>query len=1238
MGSDSSKQRTVTTCLLVATLFGARVTLDAQIVINEIMASNRVTLEDENGDGSDWLELYNTGDVTVDLKDYGLSDTEDRPRRWLFPNVELAPRSHLLVWASGKDRINFPASVIADVDSGVPFVPTLADASVQWRYFFGATGTGAPPTDWTAISFDDSAWSTARLSIGAGVNDGEAVTVLPDPAGVLLLRHAFEVESPSVLANLVLEIRYDDAFAVFLNEVPVAADNMPEDEILTYETLSQSSHSPGVVERFDLTNALDRLTPGDNQLAVAIVNRRSSRDLFADIMLGTAPRVLHTNFELNRAGETVVLTDADGIVIDAVQYPAQSSDQSYGRSPDGSGEFLYHLLPTPVADNTGATAPFPLVVADTKFSRNRGFHEAPFDLAIETKTAGAEIRYTVDGSWPSITEGLVYTGPLRVDRTTVVRAAAFLDGHKQSDVDTHSYLFLNPAPGGVLAQPDRPDGFPEVWGTRESDYAMDERVATQSDSPLYAPDVRNALLDFPSLCLTADLDDLFDVQTGIYSHPQSEGVEWERPVSAELIHPDGTRGFEVNAGLRVQGGASRSPTRPKHNLRLLFKRNYGPGKLNYPLFKDSSVTEFDTLILRGGNGDSWIHPNGTQRKEAQYIRDQWHRDTQLGMGRLSTHQIYLHLYINGLYWGVYHVFERANAAFLASHLGGAREDYDALNLGVPVDGDREAWLRLTALGRGNLEPPEAYEEIQRHLHVPALVDYIQMNFYSGNVDWDGNNWYAGRRRETGARLRFFAWDAERTFLDVSTDRTELNNSSGPTGLHQSLSANAEYRLLFADHMERHFFRGGALTREGAEVKWLARANEIRRPLVAEMARWGDSKREEPYTVDGEWQSQLDHLHTNYFPLRSFVVFSQLQQRGLYPDVEAPEFSKNGARVETSLQLLLTAAEGGTVYYTLDGTDPRLEGGALAATAVAATPQGVLINTTHRVRARTLREGIWSAIRDETFVVETYPLRVTEIHYHPPDPAGENPIDGNQFEFLELKNVGFQPIDLTGFRLDGGVRLVFGRDTVISLAPGAAVLLVANREVLERRYQIPSHVPILEYEGLLDNGGEELVLWSQDGTLIWEFRFEDVWYPATDGHAHSLILLNEHAPAAELGSRTSWFPSREHGGSPGREELSTQVPGGQLPGDTNQDGRLNVVDPILVLRGLFGPSSDAPCGGDDLGAGGNLILLDVDQNDRLDTLDAVALLRFLFRDGVAPALGIRCVRISDCPEACLQPDE
>ncbi|MEZ5305456.1 MAG: CotH kinase family protein, partial [Verrucomicrobiales bacterium] len=392
------------------------------------------------------------------------------------------------------------------------------------------------------------------------------------------------------------------------------------------------------------------------------------------------------------------------------------------------------------------------------------------------------------------------------------------------------------------------------------------------------------------------------------------------------------------------GRASRSLDRFKHNLRVVFRGEYGDRRLNFPLMKGagSEVERFNSLILRGGNGDSWINPGVIHR--AQYIRDQWHRDMQRATGQPNQPQIYAHLYINGLYWGFYHVFDRMEDDFVAEHFGGQEEDYDVVkdagtnSIMEVVDGDLDAWNALLAASAQDLSQPANYEAIQEYLNLDWFIDYLLINFYSGNNDWDQSNWRAARRREPGAPWMLFSWDSERTDLNATgvangaltgpndRDVTTKNNLNFPTSIHQRLTAgSAEYRLRFADRTRKHFFNGGVLTPAGAAALYNARATEIYDALIAEACRWGDRHSEPPMTREFRWQEMLDMMNDDFFPFRTDIVLAQLRARGLYPAIDAPDFAQHGGNVATGFPLTMGAAGGGTIYYTLDGSDPREEG-------------------------------------------------------------------------------------------------------------------------------------------------------------------------------------------------------------------------------------------------------------------------------------------------------------------------
>ncbi len=463
---------------------------------------------------------------------------------------------------------------------------------------------------------------------------------------------------------------------------------------------------------------------------------------------------LHTNFSLNASGEYLALLRPDATIVSefAPAYPKQINNIAYGTGLTGVG---YLSPPTPGGPNGIAVAG---LVSDTEFSVDRGFFETPFDVEITTSTDGAEIYYTLDGTIPSVDDpaASLYSGPISIHTTTTLRAIAVKDGLLPTNVDTHTYIFLN----DVLRQPIAPDGYPSQWVGRETiagDYEMDPEIVNDPD---YGPQLIDALQALPSVSLVMGADDWFDPGSGIYSNSEERGDFWERAVSAEFFGFDDGREFQVDAGIQMQGNASRWPSRPKHNMRLVFADRFGPSRLKFPLFDNTNIESFNSIVLRGGNGDSWINP--TVFGKAQYIRDQWHRDVQNAMGHDNSLQRYAHLYINGMYWGLFHLFERVEAQFMAEHFGGDPDDYeivkDIRNSGGQVealDGNTDAWLEMIDRAKGNMTDPDVYASVIEYLDVENFIDYVMVNFYTGNIDWDQSNWRAVEK-ETAASFSSFS--------------------------------------------------------------------------------------------------------------------------------------------------------------------------------------------------------------------------------------------------------------------------------------------------------------------------------------------------------------------------------------------------------------------------------------------------------------------------------------------------
>jgi len=205
------------------------------------------------------------------------------------------------------------------------------------------------------------------------------------------------------------------------------------------------------------------------------------------------------------------------------------------------------------------------------------------------------------------------------------------------------------------------------------------------------------------MSIVMDPEDLFGSRRGIYSNATGRGDSWERPTSIEIINIDGSTAYVGQCGLRIHSYSWRAHDRTKkHSFRLEFRDEYGPRKMEYKLFPDAPVDRFDSIVLRAQHGRSWA---GQQYPEqAQYIRDAFARDTSRDMGKIDGHAAFVHLYLNGLYWGLYNPCQRPDTAFSATYYGGDKADWDGINSTVPVnDSQTAAWNTLMSMCNESLE-------------------------------------------------------------------------------------------------------------------------------------------------------------------------------------------------------------------------------------------------------------------------------------------------------------------------------------------------------------------------------------------------------------------------------------------------------------------------------------------------------------------------------------------------------
>ena len=640
-----------------------------------------------------------------------------------------------------------------------------------------------------------------------------------------------------------------------------------------------------------------------------------------------------------------------------------------------------------------------------------------------------------------------------------------------------------------------------------------------------------------------------------------DGRAWERPVSVEWINPDGCSGFQVDAGIRIRGGTGRRTDNPKHGFRLFFRSAYGPARLEYPLFGTEGMQAFDEIDLRTAQGFSW-QLNSENAPHATWLYNVWSMDTQRALGQPYSRSRFVHLYLNGQYWGLYQTHERPEASYAASYYGGSKRDYDVIKSNPTsgkvgtLDGNLDEYEALwTAVNEG-LTDPNAYLAIQgllpdgsedpngaKRLDVDNLIDYMLLVFFSGNrdapigepgLDNRVRNLMAFFNDDTPDGFQFVSHEAEHTLGAHLPESVALNRvgvtlqpnllqkkNCNPWWIHLRLMQDSDaYYLSFIDRAYALLSHGGGLTPQAASERLLGRAEEISVAVIAESARWGDYlTADQPRTRDGDWLVSVDRIVNDYFQAspvtRTDVVLGQLLDQGWYSAVASPAFNLRGGDVPVGFEVSLSAPAG-SIFYSRDGTDPRF--------GTEYTEPLTLAHSTV-IQSRAFDMDQWSPLNEAVFGVGPIAdsLRISELMYH-----GRN--NANPPEYLEITNIGAETINLNRVALTVGVEFTF---PAIELASGGFV--VVTEDLAEFTAYYPNFGGLLagQYQGRLSNTGERLKLDTPAGTTILDFTYDDAWYAITDGGGYSLTIVDPAIDPGQLSEKSSWRPSLFSEGTPGQ---------------------------------------------------------------------------------------------------------
>ncbi len=1055
---------------------------------------------------------------------------------------------------------------VITVDPGVPvygqYVRVLRNRDPDWS---GQGGTGTTE-DISALALAEVVVSGTDASGIPSLLRTDLRTEMANVNPSAFFRIPFTIADPALLRSMSLRMRYDDGFVAWLNGVKVAERNAPASlDWNAAATANRSLVEVFTTDSFDLTEQRNLIRPGLNWLAVQGLNSSA-----ADPEFLMQPDLVCSSFE-------------------------QTPPQAYleAATPRQLNNSAWYI------DET----------KDTVFSHKRGFYETPFQLSITSASPGAQIFYTTNNSDPSPVNGFLVNGPISISATSVIRARAYLADHKPTNIDTHTFIFLNDVTnkpkvslgteGGVTGLVSNiPAGWPTNVSTNGGQafiWGFDNGVKASYTQA----QMRESLTQIPIISVVTEQANLTNPNTGIYVNGVNHGDAWERPASIEMLDfsrpgltvEAGHGEFGLGCGLRIRGGASRGDGSTKHSFRVFFRKAYGEGKLAYRLYGANGAAEFENFDLRGSQNYSWSQ-NASDSEETM-VRDPFARITLGAMGQPHTRSRYCHLFLNGLYWGIYDIHERAENSFGESYLGGHKDDYDSIKCGdrytldfrteatdgylsVNPDGTKAAWKDLWDRGltvRSSPTNTNYFRLLGRNpdgtrnpaypvlVDVENLIDYMLVIFYTGDGDATlssflgndrPNNWFSMRDRKGDRGFTFYCQDGEHTLLAPSwgVDRTGPFLSSGnstlfdysnPQWIHDELSLNAEYRLRFADRVQKHCFNGGALDTLVAKQRWVDKAAQINKAIRVYAARYS-------IVSAGEraWTAKINSIRDTFFNTRNNILLSQLRADRLWPTVLTTEFSQFGGLVPSGYPLTMKVPAAGTVYYTMDGSDPRTIGTSTPAPGALTYTGPVTLTASGTVSARVLNGPTWSPLLQAYFGVAVENaavanLNITEIYYHPAEPVtpAELAVSTNQdeFEFIEIANVSAtQAVDLNGVRFTAGITTIpLGH---VILQPGEHGVFVKNAAAFAARFGhlVPaSKVLGVFTTGNLSNSGETITLSGTGGDLrSLNYRDEDPWPEAPDGSGQSLSLVRP-SPTTDHTVPSNWRASATASSTPGESD-------------------------------------------------------------------------------------------------------